>query len=369
MTKTAVAAAVASLAPTALTSVPAQGTVIQVNRAHNITVFANIDFVATFGHSLRERLTVEVRRNGVLIGTASGPAVGAAPEIGLEVNHGPEGAPVAGDCWEGHTPDIRPGDRIIVRSGNGANTVVDRVIVDNIKFTGRPRELRNRDIVVPFLAQRANGKAFSARKIDSAEFRAAVNNQVRFEANRIVVERRPGGAPGQLRMRYRSPFRPSRNDQDNPFNQAELRRALLRDGHATGFGHVDVLPREGMLVDGLKDTPGPAAGCPGVSARWQVGSVSPRVITRANRSRLFKVTGRTFDARRVQVRLVDKDRGEPQRVVEKRATVSGSTWKVSFRPGQLSRLDGRFRVSSLHTLTGETARIGGPTKFAIRKLK
>ncbi len=77
----------------------------------------------------------------------------------------------------------------------------------------------------------------------------------------------------------------------------------------------------------------------------------------------------TSDARRVDVSLVDKDRGEPQRMVEKRATVSGSTWKVSFRPGQLSRLDGRFRVSSLHTLTGETARIGGPTKFAIRKLR
>lgn len=77
-------------------------------------------------------------------------------------------------------------------------------------------------------------------------------------------------------------------------------RALLRDGHATGFGHVDVLPRGGMLVDGLKDTPGPAC--------------------------------------------------------------SGS-------PDAPSTPTARFRVSSLHTLTGETARIGGPTKFAIRKLR
>jgi hypothetical protein len=84
---------------------------------------------------------------------------------------------------------------------------------------------------------------------------------VRFEPDRIVVERRPGAGPGLYRMRYRSPFRPSRNDQNNPLNQAQLRRVLLRDGHAIGFGHVDPLPLEGMLVDGLNDTPGPAPGC------------------------------------------------------------------------------------------------------------
>ena len=86
------AAGVASLAPTALSTVPAEGTVVDVNPAHNITVFPNIDFVATFGHTAGDDLTVEVRRNGVLIGTATGrssPGI-AAPEVGLEVNHGPE---------------------------------------------------------------------------------------------------------------------------------------------------------------------------------------------------------------------------------------------------------------------------------------
>ncbi|MGH3306099.1 MAG: hypothetical protein ACRDOX_00310 [Nocardioides sp.] len=349
---------------------PAEGTIVDVNPAHNITVFANIDFVATFGHGAADTLTVEVRRNGVTIGTASGPTIGEAPEIGLEVNHGPEVLPpVDGDCWVGHTPDIRPGDRVIVSSSTG---VVDTVIVDNIAFTGRPRELRNGDIVVPFVAKRANGRAIRPGFIDSAEFRAAANNQVRFEGRRSVrVERRPGAKPGQLWQRYPSPFRPARNDDENPFNQRELRRALLRDGHATGFGHVAVLPREAMLRDGLSDTPGPAIGCPGASAQWEVGSVSPRAITPSNRARGFTANGRTFDARRVMVRLVDSDRGEPKRIVEKRATVSvnGNRWNVSFRPRQLRALDGRFRVASLHTLTGETRQIGGPSKFATRNLR
>ena len=257
--KGAVALAVAALVPTMLSTTPAQGTVVNVGAGHNITVFHNIDFVAVFGYELGEVLTVQVIRNGTVVGTATGDARGEAPEIGLEVNHGPEGAPLPGDCWEGGTPNIRPGDRIRVTSAT--SDVVDEVIVDRIRF-GRagPSELRNGDIVVPFVAFRAGagGAAIPPGFIDSAEFRAANNNQVRFEGN-VIVERKPGALPGQLRMRYRSPFRPARNRPG--WNQAQLRRALLGDGHATGFGHVAVLPAEGMLVDGLTDTPGPALGC------------------------------------------------------------------------------------------------------------
>jgi hypothetical protein len=362
--KTAVAVGLASLASTAVNTVPAEGTVRSMAPGHNITVFHNIDFVATFGHAA-ETLTVQVRRNGVLIGSSSGPTVDTPEGPGLEVNHGPEGPAADGDCWVGHTPDIRPGDQITV-SGAG---FTDRVIVDNIGFTGRPRALANGDIVVPFNAYRANGRAIRPAFIDSAEFRAATNNSVRFEGNRVKVERRPGAGPGQLWQRYKSPFRPTRNDDENPFNQRQLRRALMRDGHATGFGHVAPLPEESMLHDGLGDTPGPAIGCTGASARWQVSSVSPKAIVPANRARGFQAAGRTFNADRVVVRLVDKDRGEPTRMVEKRARVTGNTWNVSFRQRQLRALDGRFRVSSLHTLAGETRAIGGPSMTAKRNLR
>jgi hypothetical protein len=368
--KTAVAVGLASLASTAVNTVPAEGTVRSMAPGHNITVFHNIDFVATFGHAA-ETLTVEVRRNGVLIGSSSGPTVDTPEGAGLEVNHGPEVVPPAdGDCWVGHTPDIRPGDVVTV-SGAG---FTDRVVVDNIGFTGRPRALANGDIVVPFNAYRANGRAIRPGFIDSAEFRSVRDNQVRFEMlpnprrSGVVVERRPGAAPGQLWQRYKSPFRPARNRPG--WNQAQLRRALLGDGHATGFGHVAApLPDEAMLHDGLADTPGPALGCSSPSARWQVSSVSPKAIVPANRARGFKAAGRTFDAQRVMVRLVDKDRGEPTRMVEKRARVTGNKWNVAFSPRQLRALDGRFRVSSLHTLAGETRQIGGPSMTAKRNLR
>ena len=121
--KVAVAASVAALAPTAMSTVPAEGTVVDIAPGHNVTVFHNIDFVAAFGHgdtAGAETVTVEVRRNGVVIGTATGPPIGEAPEVGLEVNHGPEGVPADGDCWVGHTPDIRPGDRITVTNTTAA---------------------------------------------------------------------------------------------------------------------------------------------------------------------------------------------------------------------------------------------------------
>jgi hypothetical protein len=363
--KMGVAASVAALAPTAMSTMPAEGTVVDIAPGHNITVFHNIDFIATFGHTLGDSLTVTVRRNGVEIGTATGPTVDTPEGAGLETNHGPEGAAAPGDCWEGHTPDIRPGDRVTV----SGTDFTDTVIVDNIDFTGRPRELANKDIVVPFDAFRANGRAIPATFIDSGEFRAASNNSVRFEGNRVHVERRPGATAGHYWLRYNSPFNPSRNDSENPFDQRQLRRALLGDGHAVGFGHVAPLPAESMLYDGLDDTPGPAIGCNGSpSARWQVNNVSPDRIGPNNRSQLFKATGRTFDAAQVMVRLVDRDQGEPVRTVEKRATITGNTWNVSFRPGQLSALDGKFRVSSLHRLAGETNFIGGPGKFATRNL-
>jgi hypothetical protein len=255
----AAAVAVAVAVPMAISTTPASGTVVQVADTHNITVFHNIDFVAVFGYQPGELLTVQVIRNGTVIGTATGEARGEAPEVGLEVNHGVDiGDPLPGDCWDGNVPNIRPGDHITVTSSLSS----DEVIVDRIKFRpGGPQALANGDVVVPFLAFRADGTAIPPGFIDSPEFRSVRNNQVRFEAGPgVVVERSPGALPGQLRVRYKSPFRPARNRPG--WNQTQLRRALLGDGHAIGFGHVAVLPREGMLVDGLTDTPGPALGCP-----------------------------------------------------------------------------------------------------------
>jgi Chitobiase/beta-hexosaminidase C-terminal domain len=288
-------------------------------------------------------VTVRVLRRGVVIGSASGPAIDAEGLPGLEVNHGPEGAARPGDCWEGATPDIKPGDVIRVTDRRGT----DQVTVDNIAFTGPPVEATpGGDVVVPFTALLANGQPVPLARIDSAEFRAG--SRTRFEATDIIVEPDGSGTPGAYQMRYPSPFTPARNR--DLLDQAQLRAQLLdpAGAHATGFGHVDPLPRESMLYDGLEDTPGPAPGCESAPAATNaVSSVTPQVFNRrtpANTS--LRVAGFSRDAGEVQVELRDTNTA-----VTAEAPITGpvdaQTWRATFAPARLRNLSGNIRVSAL----------------------
>jgi hypothetical protein len=342
--KGAAIVASAGLAAAALATVPANATVVSMADGHNITVFHNIDFVAVTGWADGAPLTVTVTRNGTEIGTASGAA--SDPEAtgasGLEVNHGPEGVAVAGDCWETNTPDIRPGDRVTVSDG----VTTDAVVVDNIVFTGDPQLQPNGNITVPFTARRAGGAAIPAGALDSGEFRGAADPQLRFEG--IPAVRRPGAAPGQYNLVYRDPFQPARNR--NGLNQQQIRRALLGDGHAIGFGHVDPLPQESMLVDGLTETPGPAPGCEAApSASWGVSTVFPGAVNRTNLARGLTVRGIATGATAVNVEL--RDGTAP--VVTKAATGTNN-WSVSFTRAQLRSLNGNVRVVGRYAFNGGT---------------
>ncbi|HEX2176841.1 MAG TPA: chitobiase/beta-hexosaminidase C-terminal domain-containing protein [Nocardioidaceae bacterium] len=333
-----------ALTATALSALPASGTIgpAGVRPGNSITVFHNIDFVAVGGYRLGSRVTVSVVRNGVTIGTASGPA--RDPEAtgapGLEVNHGPEGTPLAGDCWQGHTPDIRPGDHILVRGDGGT----DEVIVDDIRFTGDPaEETPGGDILVPFTAIGADGQAIAVERLDSAEFRAG--SRVRFEATDIIVEPAATAGLGEYVMRYPSPFTPSRNR--DTLNDAQLRALLLDDGHAIGFGHIDPVPAEAMLVDGLADTPGPAPGCESAaSATNGVATVTPSVINgRTPAGATLRVEGFSDSAGAVEVTLSDADGTS----VSASAVIEGAglqTWSVDFTADQLADLEGNIAVSA-----------------------
>jgi Big-like domain-containing protein len=224
-----------------------------VGAGRNITVFHNLDFVGVFGYGpVGDPITVDVIRGGVKIGTTTGPSVDTAEGPGLEVNHGPLGTAQPGDCWTGTTPDIRPGDRIVVTSGG----VQDEVTVDNIRYTGQPSlDPSTGDITVAGIAQRADGTPIPASFLDAGEFRDPSGN---YRINPDVVEP-TAGVTGGFTMRYRPPYTGFRNRSS--LTEDRRRQALLGDGHAIGFGHTAPLPAESMLVDGIADVPGPALGC------------------------------------------------------------------------------------------------------------
>lgn len=234
----------------------------EVDRGENITVFHNIDMVAVFGvGAVGDVVTVQVIREGNEIGTATGPLVDtddreAGDQPGLEVNHGVDGTPAAGDCWTGTAPNVSPKDQIVVRNHRTGD--LDQVTVDEIRFTGREHNDATGQVLLHGIAKRFDGSNIDPDALDSGEFRA-VGGKFRAAPNDVVA--RPG-VDGGFTAIYTLPYAVERN-RDNLTNEQMETALATQDGHAIGFGHTDPLPLESMLVDGLGEANGPAEGCPG----------------------------------------------------------------------------------------------------------
>lgn len=257
--------AILAVAGTAWASLAGPG----VREGKNISVFHDSDFVAAFGYAPGEDLTVDVFRNGVKIGTAGGPAQITPEGPGLEVNHGIEfGTPQPGDCWEGITPDILPGDHVVVTDGAGQT---DEVLVDDIVITGGPEEDTQEeplpdggtapdsvwDIVLKGRASYADGTPIPVERLAS-EVR---QDEPRYLAEPNTITRDPDVADGWI-ARYdwtaSQPYKIIRNREG--LSAAEQKKAILDGNHEVGYGHVAPLPTETQLAESGA-VGGPALGC------------------------------------------------------------------------------------------------------------
>ena len=280
----AAAAALASTAP-AFAAVGPQG----VRAGNNITVFHNIDMVIASGGVAGGQTQVDVFRGLHRVATTRGAAVGTDEGPVLEVNHGPEGAPLPGDCFDGATPNVQPGDRIVVSNPGGA-AGVDEAIVDDIRLTAPAVQRVNpatgntvvpgtqvipdgddngipgaddadddgvpgpdpdtvvnveRDSVTDAIVTNARDEVWvdgtahyvsaagaltpiPLAALDSAEFLGPQDNQLRMGPN--VVDARPAVAGG-FRMRYWAPYSIDRN-RNNPATRTSSTRC--RTAAATG---------------------------------------------------------------------------------------------------------------------------------------
>jgi hypothetical protein len=98
-----------------------------------IIAFPARDFTSASGYIASDTVTVQVIRNGFLISTASGLVPEDDSETPIfdgivEVNH------PGGGCWQGVTPDIRPGDiiRQIAYNPDGTVRTADQTTVSNL---------------------------------------------------------------------------------------------------------------------------------------------------------------------------------------------------------------------------------------------
>ena len=96
----------------------------------NVVVFPDRDFITIEGYQdhVGEVGTVEVKRDGKVIGSAKGTA--EAGDVAFEINH------PGGYCWGAGTglnvtPDIKPGDIATVSwpDGSGGDTTVSSAMV------------------------------------------------------------------------------------------------------------------------------------------------------------------------------------------------------------------------------------------------
>lgn len=262
------ATTIAALALTGVGSVPAAATpgpgADPLPPGVTVTVVHNKDVVMTTGWGDLEPLTIEVERDGVVIGSVTAPAGSVLGGFGLEVNRDLEGVVGPGNCWDLHTPDIRPHDTVRIRYAvpNPDPTLppeprASEVLVDDLRFSGHAVQQSGGDILVRGVATRGTeaGEVIAPAALDLAFF-----EHEGYAGAPHAVEADPA-VDGGFVMRYRSPYLLESNDDG--FDQVEREWALLFSrGHTVGF--TDGF--ETQLVEGLEDVSGPTEACRGSAA-------------------------------------------------------------------------------------------------------
>jgi hypothetical protein len=124
-------------------------------------IFPSRDFVSLGGNPAGQSLSIRIMRQGIEVGAANSsdvaPAMVTDADGMVEVNH------PGGLCWKGSTPDIQPGDKLVVtQEGNPA----DGFSVTTQDVTAEPAEIVGGDVVVHGVALNLNGTPMSLANVE-----------------------------------------------------------------------------------------------------------------------------------------------------------------------------------------------------------
>src|SRR3954454_25095857 len=154
---------------------------------HNITIFPDRDFVHVDGYPAGQSMTINVVRNGTVIGTATG-----APDAAgiLEVNH------PGGICWTTVTPDILPGD-VVQALTDPAVPTGDATTTANVAVTDGPVTDAAGHVIVRGIAQDAAGAPLPLGQLEQ--------RMVNAGGFTSTQHRRDARAPGDGTISYDAP--------------------------------------------------------------------------------------------------------------------------------------------------------------------
>jgi Chitobiase/beta-hexosaminidase C-terminal domain len=345
------ALAVPAAAPAAINAPP--------KAPHDINVFPVRDFVSASGYKPGDDVTVEVLRNGLLIGRAAGvvpqddPGTPAFDGL-VEVNH-PGGA-----CWgdgvgsPNVTPDIMPGDvvRITTAPNVGDQTTTANVTAERVVDMG------GGTVVVHGTAQDAAGNPLPVSQLEQRII--AGGDRFDLSGKRTLRADNTGGADGFLD--YDADGSIHWTATYTGLTAADVRRAVSNQSTGMWLGTNPAAVVEGTTYE-TDEFAGPVAPCTAPLASNGVTTSTPGVVNAAfaATSADLRLAGvAQADVSAVAVTLKDPLNGAVTVNGSLSPAAAGQTWSATIPALALSTLaEGSLTASATFTVPGGT--ISGAT--------
>jgi hypothetical protein len=314
---------------------------------HTVAVSKDESIVLVEGLTGGDPISVEVRRNGIQVGTATGvvPASGT-----YELNHEvptdptvvdppvedpPDGTadPAEGTavCWTGTTPDILGGDVVTVTSGG----VTDEILVTDIDVTLEPTKVdantgivRGRILADPLppidqLSVTTSGETASGARFDGVApgFSEGVVGRLAYTS----------GGKFQATFNRLTPAQMGAFLDSDKVNAIHVSAETATVSHST----VATYAADARFTEDL---------CPPVARRAVTGA-SLGSINRADLGRPLNVWGVAADASEVRVAVEDRNGETRSRPATLMGTGSSQSWSVAFPAWSMKGLaDGELRL-------------------------
>ncbi|HEX2176840.1 MAG TPA: chitobiase/beta-hexosaminidase C-terminal domain-containing protein [Nocardioidaceae bacterium] len=306
-----------------------------VNGAHTVFVLKNDSIVEAEGFADGENVLVEVKRDGIVVGSVERPAsIGGT----LIINHD--------FCWDGVTPEILPGDVVEVTSTTGTDTVA----VADIDVTQGPVLAGNRFTI----KGRVNGPRLPVGQL---QVEARTEDPIRF---RPLAPDTVDGVVGTIRY-----DRATGGDFTATFTglSAAQRTAVGNFGEFF-VTHAPAANEMTMATDG-RPVAGPGCSVEAPIARRAVTGLSVPAVNARNVGQGLTVRGTTHNSSAVTVTLTDDDpatTGAAPVADADLGTVDAkgrASWTASFSAQDLSALNGTVTAAATHVDTATSTPLGG----------